>query len=236
MKLIIGLGNPGPRYANTRHNVGFRVLDILMERGGNKIVSRYNSLIMETTFHDTPIVLAKPLTYMNNSGRAVAALVNQLEIPLTELCVVYDDIHLDIGVIRMRRKGSDGGHNGMKSIIGSLHTTAFPRLRIGIGFLSWRSSVLAQSERASETSHSTKDVAERLANDKNGEAKSVVVPNNVSERLANDKNGAQVDYVLSEFTDAEKPEIEASIQRATEAIETFVSDGILTTMNRFNGR
>ena len=210
MKLIIGLGNPGPRYANTRHNVGFRVLDILMERGGNKIVSRYNSLIMETTFHDTPIVLAKPLTYMNNSGRAVAALVNQLEIPLTELCVVYDDIHLDIGVIRMRRKGSDAGHNGMKSIIGSLHTTAFPRLRIGIGFLSWREA--------------------------SGEAKSVVVPNNVSERLANDKNGAQVDYVLSEFTDAEKPEIEASIQRATEAIETFVSDGILTAMNRFNGR
>lgn len=210
MKLIIGLGNPGPRYANTRHNVGFRVLDILMERGGNKIVSRYNSLIMETTFHDTPIVLAKPLTYMNNSGRAVAALVNQLEIPLTELCVVYDDIHLDIGVIRMRRKGSDGGHNGMKSIIGSLHTTAFPRLRIGIGFLSWREA--------------------------SGEAKSVVVPNNVSERLANDKNGAQVDYVLSEFTDAEKPEIEASIQRATEAIETFVSDGILIAMNRFNGR
>ena len=210
MKLIIGLGNPGPRYANTRHNVGFRVLDILMERGGNKIVSRYNSLIMETTFHDTPIVLAKPLTYMNNSGRAVAALVNQLEIPLTELCVVYDDIHLDIGVIRMRRKGSDGGHNGMKSIIGSLHTTAFPRLRIGIGFLSWREA--------------------------SGEAKSVVVPNNVSERLANDKNGAQVDYVLSEFTDAEKPEIEASIRRATEAIETFVSDGVLTAMNRFNGR
>ena len=210
MKLIIGLGNPGPRYANTRHNVGFRVLDILMEQGGNKIVSRYNSLIMETKFHDTPIVLAKPLTYMNNSGRAVAALVNQLEIPLTELCVVYDDIHLDIGVIRMRRKGSDGGHNGMKSIIGSLHTTAFPRLRIGIGFLSWREA--------------------------SGEAKSVVVPNNVSERLANDKNGAQVDYVLSEFADAEKPEIEASIQRATEAIETFVSDGILTAMNRFNGR
>ena len=209
MKLIIGLGNPGPRYANTRHNVGFRALDILMERGGNKIVSRYNSLIMETTFHDTPIVLAKPLTYMNNSGRAVAALVNQLEIPLTELCVVYDDIHLDIGVIRMRRKGSDGGHNGMKSIIGSLHTTAFPRLRIGIGFLSWR-----EASGISET----------------------LTPNNVSERLANDKNGAQVDYVLSEFTDAEKPEIEASIQRATEAIETFVSDGILTAMNRFNGR
>ncbi len=184
MKLIIGLGNPGPRYANTRHNVGFRVLDTLMERGRNKIVPRYNSLVMETTLHETPIVLAKPLTYMNNSGRAIAALVNQLAVPPTELCVVYDDIHLDVGTIRMRRKGSDGGHNGMKSIIGSLHTNEFPRLRIGVG----------------------------------------------------EPTGAQVDYVLSEFSEAEEPAIEEAIQRAVEAIETFVSDGILTAMNRFNGR
>lgn len=184
MKLIVGLGNPGPRYANTRHNVGFRALDILMKQADNKIVSRYNSLFMETTLHDTPIVLAKPLTYMNNSGRAVAALVHQLEIPLTELCVVYDDIHLDVGIIRMRRKGSDGGHNGMKSIIGSLHTTEFPRLRIGVG----------------------------------------------------EPTGAQVDYVLSEFTDAETQEIEEAVQRAVDAVETFVTDGILTAMNRFNGR
>ena len=183
MKLIVGLGNPGPRYANTRHNVGFRALEILMEQGDNKIVARYNSLVMETTLHDTSIVLAKPLTYMNNSGSAIAALVNQLEIPLTELCVVYDDIHLDVGVIRMRRKGSDGGHNGMKSIISTLHTTEFPRLRIGIG----------------------------------------------------EPIGAQVDYVLSEFTDAETPKIEDAIQRAVDAVETFVRDGILTAMNRFNG-
>lgn len=183
MKLIVGLGNPGPRYANTRHNVGFRALEILMEQGDNKIVARYNSLVMETTLHDTSIVLAKPLTYMNNSGSAIAALVNQLEIPLTELCIVYDDIHLDVGVIRMRRKGSDGGHNGMKSIISTLHTTEFPRLRIGIG----------------------------------------------------EPIGAQVDYVLSEFTDAEAPKIEDAIQRAVDAVETFVTDGILTAMNRFNG-
>ena len=183
MKLIVGLGNPGPRYANTRHNVGFRALEILMEQGDNKIVARYNSLVMETTLHDTSIVLAKPLTYMNNSGSAIAALVNQLEIPLTELCIVYDDIHLDVGVIRMRRKGSDGGHNGMKSIISTLHTTEFPRLRIGIG----------------------------------------------------EPIGAQVDYVLSEFTDAETPKIEDAIQRAVDAVETFVRDGILTAMNRFNG-
>ena len=183
MKLIVGLGNPGPRYANTRHNVGFRALEILMEQGDNKIVARYNSLVMETTLHDTSIVLAKPLTYMNNSGSAIAALVNQLEIPLTELCIVYDDIHLDVGVIRMRRKGSDGGHNGMKSIISTLNTTEFPRLRIGIG----------------------------------------------------EPIGAQVDYVLSEFTDAETPKIEDAVQRAVDAVETFVRDGILTAMNRFNG-
>lgn len=185
MKLIVGLGNPGPRYANTRHNVGFRVLDILMaQRDTDRIASRYNALVMETTLHETPIIFAKPLTYMNNSGRAVAALVHQLEMPLAQLCVVYDDIHLDIGVIRMRRKGSDGGHNGMKSIISSLHTTEFPRLRIGVG----------------------------------------------------EPIGAQVDYVLSEFSEAEEAEIEASIQRAAEAVETFVSEGILTAMNRFNAR
>ena len=85
------------------------------------------------TWHDVPIILAKPMTYMNNSGTAVAALIRKFEIPLSELCVVYDDIHLDIGVLRIRQKGSDGGQKGMKSIIHHLGTTAFPRLRIGIG-------------------------------------------------------------------------------------------------------
>ena len=138
MKLIVGLGNPGIRYEQTKHNVGFRVIDALYAAcSSGKVttprISTCKSLVMQATWHDLPIILAKPMTYMNNSGIAVAALIRQFEISLSELCVVYDDIHLDIGVLRMRQKGSDGGQKGMKSIIHHLGTTEFPRLRIGIG-------------------------------------------------------------------------------------------------------
>ncbi|RKU23201.1 aminoacyl-tRNA hydrolase [Candidatus Poribacteria bacterium] len=140
VKLIIGLGNPGMRYEHTKHNVGFRVIDALYEEFCQRDsqprpmhTSICNSLVIQTAWHDTSIILAKPMTYMNNSGAAVAALVRRFEIPLPELCIVYDDVHLDVGVLRMRRKGSDGGQKGMKSIIHHLGTTEFPRLRIGIG-------------------------------------------------------------------------------------------------------
>ncbi len=144
VKLIVGLGNPGMRYEHTKHNIGFRVIDALYEEFCRHASAPKNqkrpthtsickSLVMQTTRHEIPIILAKPMTYMNNSGTAVAALVQRFEIALPELCVVYDDVHLDIGVLRMRRKGSDGGQKGMKSIIHHLGTTEFPRLRIGIG-------------------------------------------------------------------------------------------------------
>ena len=138
VKLIVGLGNPGIRYERTKHNVGFRVIDALYEKCSRGEVpaphrSICKSLVRQVKWHDLPILLAKPMTYMNNSGTAVAALIRQFEISHSELCVVYDDIHLDLGVLRMRQKGSDGGQKGMKSIIHHLGTTAFPRLRIGIG-------------------------------------------------------------------------------------------------------
>ena len=136
VKLIVGLGNPGIRYENTKHNVGFRVIDTLQTQlSAGKLPRNLicKSLVMQATWHDLSIILAKPMTYMNNSGIAVAALIRQFEIPLSELCIIYDDIHLDLGVLRMRQKGSDGGQKGMKSIIHHLGTTAFPRLRIGIG-------------------------------------------------------------------------------------------------------
>ena len=136
VKLIVGLGNPGIRYEQTKHNVGFRVIETLQTRLSTGKLQRTlicKSLVMQATWHDLRIILAKPMTYMNNSGIAVAALIRQFEIPLSELCIIYDDIHLDLGVLRMRQKGSDGGQKGMKSIIHHLGTTAFPRLRIGIG-------------------------------------------------------------------------------------------------------
>lgn len=143
MKLIVGLGNPGLRFENTKHNIGFRVIDSLYDKTTaavdsdsptkKRVTSICNSLVIQTDLHDSPVILAKPMTYMNNSGSAVYALVNRFEIPLTDLLVVYDDVHLDIGVIRIRRKGSDGGQKGMQSIIHHLGSIEFPRLRIGIG-------------------------------------------------------------------------------------------------------
>lgn len=140
MKLIVGLGNPGLRYHHTKHNIGFRVIDALHEKTqhGRQAprhtqTSICRSLVVQTTWHNTSVVLAKPMTYMNNSGVAVAALVDRFDVPLSQLCIVYDDVHLDIGVLRIRQKGSDGGQKGMKSIIYHLGTNEVPRLRIGIG-------------------------------------------------------------------------------------------------------
>ena len=134
MKLIVGLGNPGPRYKNTKHNVGFRVVDELLQRARTtKFENLCQSLVARTRVRGSEVILAKPLTYMNNSGRAVSEIVHEFDISLESLCVVYDDLHLDIGVLRMRQSGSDGGHRGIKSIQDLLNTQAFPLLRIGIG-------------------------------------------------------------------------------------------------------
>ena len=139
MKLIVGLGNPGPRYERTKHNIGFRVIDAIYTKtqtesvSVKRVTSICQSLVLQIKLHDSPIILAKPMTYMNNSGAAVAALVNRFEVPLTDICIIYDDIHLDIGTIRIRQKGSNGGQKGMQSIIYHLDTIEFPRLRIGIG-------------------------------------------------------------------------------------------------------
>ena len=133
-KLIVGLGNPGPRYQNTRHNVGFEVIDQITERlEAKKIVEKHRSIIVFGTIGAHEIILAKPLTYVNASGQAVTELVAQFDISLPQLCVVYDYINLDLGVLRIRRAGSDGGHKGMKSIIYKLNGQEFPRLRVGIG-------------------------------------------------------------------------------------------------------
>ena len=143
-KLIVGLGNPGGRYEQTKHNVGFRVVDALDAACGEsrphrkdgkpaKYLSPCKAIVAENTLDGVPIILAKPMTYMNNSGTAVAALLKHFQVPLSEICVVYDDVHLAVGTLRIRQKGRDGGQKGMKSIIQHVGTTEFPRLRIGIG-------------------------------------------------------------------------------------------------------
>jgi len=134
MKLILGLGNPGKRYQKSRHNLGFRVLHSLTRRLKIDLKQRrYKSLMGRGRIGKKRIVLAQPLTFMNNSGVAAASLVRGLKIPLKNLIVVCDDIDLPIGRIRIKKKGSSGGHKGLESIIQHLKSNEFPRLRMGIG-------------------------------------------------------------------------------------------------------
>jgi peptidyl-tRNA hydrolase, PTH1 family len=134
MWLIVGLGNPGEKYARTRHNIGFDCLDTLAARHGLEFrAKRANSLIAEGTALGQRVALVKPQTYMNLSGQAVANLRGWYKIdPARELLVVYDDMDLPFGKIRIRERGSPGTHNGMRSIVGQLGGNDFPRLRIGI--------------------------------------------------------------------------------------------------------
>jgi PTH1 family peptidyl-tRNA hydrolase len=139
MKLIVGLGNPGASYAGNRHNVGFRCIDYLSRKHGIPVNKRrlrlksLNALYGIGEIAGTPVVLARPRTYMNLSGTAVAQLVHRFDVPLSDLIVIYDDMDLPTGKIRLRPGGGAGGHNGAASIIASLGSGDFTRIRIGIG-------------------------------------------------------------------------------------------------------
>ena len=130
----MGLGNPGRKYKNTRHNLGFQVIDLLCKRHKRKPKSgRGGYDYTKISLADQNLHLVKPSTYMNNSGAAVCGCLERWEISPEELLVICDDLSLPLGKIRIRAGGSDGGHNGLKSIISQLGLTDFPRLRLGIG-------------------------------------------------------------------------------------------------------
>jgi PTH1 family peptidyl-tRNA hydrolase len=134
MKMIVGLGNPGKEYADTRHNIGFMVVDALSSVLGTDVKKRkFGGRFGETDFEGEKLIFLKPWTYMNRSGSAVATAAGFYKLPLNELLVVTDDMALEPGVIRLRASGSAGGHNGLKSIIGELGSEKFCRLRCGIG-------------------------------------------------------------------------------------------------------
>ena len=135
MKLIVGLGNFEDKYLFTRHNAGFMAVDFFVQEHGAtfKTEQKFKSLITKFKFDGEDIVVIKPLTYMNLSGDALIAVMNFYKIEAKDILVIYDDIALDLGVVRFRPTGSDGGHNGIKSIIKTLGTSKFDRLKIGIG-------------------------------------------------------------------------------------------------------
>jgi peptidyl-tRNA hydrolase, PTH1 family len=132
--LIVGLGNPGPTYAGNRHNVGFMVLDVLASRAGGRFKAhRSNAEIVEGRLAGGRVVLAKPRTYMNESGGPVAGLKSFFHVPLDRLVVVHDELDIDFGALRVKDGGGDNGHNGLRSIKKSLGTRDYLRVRIGIG-------------------------------------------------------------------------------------------------------
>ena len=134
MKLIVGLGNIGKEYENTRHNMGFMLVDRYLEYKNIplKFKEKLNAMYVETTINNEKVIFIKPTTYMNNSGMAVRAFLDFYKLDVQDILVISDDLDLDLGKFRLRRNGSSGGHNGLKSIISHLNSDDFKRLRIGI--------------------------------------------------------------------------------------------------------
>jgi len=183
--LIVGLGNPGREYASNRHNVGFMIADRWVAAhtlAFNKI--QHHAIIAQRRSGERRVIVAKPQTFMNDSGRAVGALLRFYKIPVEQLLVIFDDLDLPFGVIRLRADGGAGGHNGMRSIIQHLGGNQFARLRIGIGRPPGRMDPAA--------------------------------------------------FVLQDFSRDETAGLDALLDRAGQAIDTFLAAGITAAMNQFN--
>ncbi|SOD70322.1 peptidyl-tRNA hydrolase [Jatrophihabitans sp. GAS493] len=132
--LVVGLGNPGPKYAGTRHNAGFFVVDLLAERVGGKFKAHKGRCdVVETQLAGVPVVLAKPKSYMNESGGPVVAISRFYKVPVERIAVVHDELDLPFGALRLKRGGGEGGHNGLKSMTSALGSKEYARIRFGIG-------------------------------------------------------------------------------------------------------
>ena len=184
--LIVGLGNPGRKFEQNRHNVGFMLLNRLsmkLSESFSQVESK--ALVAKVIFKGERVILTKPQTYMNNSGKAVSSLVRFYKVPLENLLVTYDDVDLPLGMLRLRLMGGSAGQKGMQSIIECLGSEAFPRLRIGTGRPPGRMDA--------------------------------------------------ADYVLQDFPPDEAELLNETLERAVEAVLTFLGDGMERAMNLFNG-
>jgi peptidyl-tRNA hydrolase, PTH1 family len=186
--LIVGLGNPGPRYAATRHNIGYAVVELLALRIGGRSLRfkshRSRCEIVETRIAGAPVVLARPMSYMNESGGPVHATARFFKIPVERIVVVHDDLDLPFGILRLKRGGGEGGHNGLRSTTAALGSNQYVRVRFGIG------------------------------------------------RPPGRQNPA--DFVLREFGSAERKELAYLIDRAADATEAVVTDGLEAAQNEYN--
>jgi peptidyl-tRNA hydrolase, PTH1 family len=186
--LIVGLGNPGPRYAATRHNIGYAVVELLALRIGGRSLRfkshRSRCEIVETRIAGAPVVLARPMSYMNESGGPMYAAARFFKIPVERIVVVHDDLDLPFGILRLKRGGGEGGHNGLRSTTAALGSNQYVRVRFGIG------------------------------------------------RPPGRQNPA--DFVLREFGSAERKELAYLIDRAADATEAVVTDGLEAAQNEYN--
>lgn len=185
--LIVGLGNPGKQYERTRHNCGFMAIDLLAKNLGCKIdKGKFQGLYGQITYHGTKLFLLKPQTFMNLSGRSILQLSAYYNIPPQRIIVLFDDISLEPGRLRIRADGSAGGHNGIKSIIQELGSQDFPRVKIGVGAKSHPDQDLADWVLSGFTS--TEEKALSAALEKAGEAALCILENGTAE-AANRYNG-----------------------------------------------
>lgn len=184
-QLVVGLGNPGPRYASTRHNAGFFVLDLLAERlGGSFKAHKGQADVLEGRLGGVAVVLAKPKSFMNESGGPVASVSRFFKIPVEQITVVHDELDLPFGGLRLKRGGGEGGHNGLRSMATSLGSKEFARVRFGIGRPPGRQD--------------------------------------------------PADYVLREFTGTERKELAYLVDRAADAVQALLVDGLEAAQNEFN--
>ncbi len=187
--LIVGLGNPGREYEKTRHNAGFRAIDRLAEKLGCKIDRlKYQGLYCQTTYNGNKLFLLKPQTYMNLSGRSVLQLSSYFNIPPQRIIVLFDDISLIPGRLRIRADGSAGGHNGIKSIIAEIGSQAFPRVKIGVGGKAHPDQDLADHVLSGFSAKEEKDLISAL--DRSADAALLIIDKGVAES-ANRYNGSQ---------------------------------------------
>ena len=183
--LVVGLGNPGPAYAGTRHNAGAMVADVLADRVRGRFKShRARADVVETRFGDQRVVLAKPRSYMNESGGPVVALRDFFKLPVERIVAVHDELDLDYGTLRLKLGGGDNGHNGLKSLRRSLGSGEFHRVRVGIGRPPGRQD--------------------------------------------------PADWVLRDFSPAERKELGLHIERAADAVEALIADGLAAAQNSYN--
>lgn len=187
--LIVGLGNPGKEYAHTKHNCGYRAIDLVAEQVNCKIdKAKFQGLYGQTTFNGTKLYLLKPQTYMNLSGRSVLQMSAYFNIPPQRIIVLFDDISLEPGRLRLRSDGSAGGHNGIKSIIAELGSQDFPRVKIGVGGKPHKDADLADWVLSGFTAAEEKLMAVSLKNA--ADAALCIIEKGLSE-AANRFNGAK---------------------------------------------